>query len=70
MIRYTDKEKMFVSLYISNRVKIVQKGAGEMQAKYNFKKFPPKLLISDGLKIIVSNWITSQQPDNAYNTIK
>ena len=61
---------MLVSLYMSNRVKIVQKGAGEIQAKYNFKKFPSKLLISDGLTIIVSNWITSQEPDKAYNTIK
>ena len=26
-------------------VKIVQKGAGEIQAKYNFNNFPSKLLI-------------------------
>ena len=58
-MKYTDKVKFFVSLYILSQN--VQKGAGEIQAKYNFKNFPSKLLIF---------WITSQQPDKAYNTNK
>ena len=50
--------------------KIVQKGAGEIQAKYNFKNFPSTLLIFRWVWKISSNWITSQQPAKAYNTNK
>ena len=48
---------------------IVQKGADEIQVKYNFMNFPSKLLIFRW-ENISSNWISSQQPDEAYNTKK
>ena len=51
-------------------VKILQKGAGEIQAKDNFKNFPSELLIFRWVNKISSNWITFQQPDKAYNTKK
>ena len=42
-MKYTDSEKNFRHFIFW--VKIVQKGAGKIQPKYNFKNFPSKLLI-------------------------
>ena len=42
-MKCTDKEKILCHFIVL--VKIVQKCAGEIQAKYNFKNFPSKLLI-------------------------
>ena len=50
-------------------VKIVQKGAGEIRAKYNFNHFSPILILFRWVKNS-SNWITSQQPNEAYKTKK
>ena len=44
-MKYTDNEKHVVSFFVCSWVKIVQKGAGEIRAKYNFKNFPLKQLI-------------------------
>ena len=43
-IRYTDEKNIFcVTLYLG--VKIIQKGAGKTQPKYNFNTFPSKPFI-------------------------
>ena len=42
-MKYNDKEKMLCDFKFG--VKVVQKCAGEIQAKYNFNNFPSKLLI-------------------------
>ena len=42
-MKYTDKEKILC--YFIFGVKIVQKGASEIQTKYTINNFPSKLLI-------------------------
>ena len=52
-MKYTDKENTFVLLYILSQNR--KKGAGKIQAKYNFKNFPSKLLIFRWVKPFLAN---------------